>query len=188
MLSTAPITRTCAIINKSASSSIMHSRRGGNPPCADGCATIQPQPRFSVRAVPPGREPTATARCARDECPFRALLAWSLHKRQGTEVERRWTSRPQAPANNYLPAIAIESIPTTDIWDRVLWELDVAAALISPAARARLWRRIFHANLQRVRGALPVRGGDIPWTKFLSPFVQFSDKSFRSDGVPLVAF
>lgn len=133
---------------------------------------------------------TATARCARDECPFRALLAWSLQKRQGTQVERRWTSRPQAPANNYLPAIAIESIPTTDIWDRVLWELDVAAAaaLISPAARARLWRRIFHANLQRVRGALPVRGGDIPWTKFLSPFVQFSDKSFRSDGVPLVAF
>jgi hypothetical protein len=67
----------------------------------------------------------ATARCARDECPFRALLlAWSLQKRQRTEVNgagRRGVVAAGSAgkllppggvgrsdrANNCLPAIAI---------------------------------------------------------------------------------
>ena len=110
---------------------------------------------------------TATARCARDECPFRALLlAWSQQKRQRTEVigagrrgvvavgsagKLRPPRSPEASAAptgpNCMPAIAIESVdsvPQLILFGTGCWELDAGAAtaLIFPRGVGSLMQRM----------------------------------------------
>ena len=97
---------------------------------------MQMQLRFSVRAVPPGRERSAWRRRRRRGARVTSVHSarWSLQKSSPSD-RRAGKLRPPGGvglsdrSNNCLPAIAIESIPQL-IFGTGCWQLDAGAQLI----------------------------------------------------------